>query len=343
MLQQRLLIGVLLLAGTAIAQAEDSVRVGEVRSIGSGATLTAIDRGYFKSQGIKVELDAIDSSGNAIALLAQNRYQVVEGGLSAGFFNALEKQLPIIAVADRASSPLHHNLMIRTDLKDKIKSIKDFKGRVIASNGPGSISTYEIDKILQQGGLGLKDVEIKVVPFAQMSLALNNKAVDAALAIPPFTYQIRDGGFAVMFADPDDYVRPAPTALSVNMVNTDWAKQNPDLVRRYYVAYQHGVRDYCQAYHGAPNRKEMIDLLVRSGTERRPEMLNDYDWPSRDPLGRINIDSALDIAAWYVSNKLAGAVPPRERIADLSYIDYANAKLGPFVLENKDSTSKGCR
>jgi hypothetical protein len=44
-----------------------------------------------------------------------------------------------------------------------------------------------------------------------------------------------------------------------------------------------------------------------------------------------------------VANKFAGAVPPRERIADLSYIDYANAKLGPFVLENKASTLKGCR
>jgi len=76
-LHQRLLIGVVLLAGTGIAQAEDNVRVGEVRSIGSGATLTAIDRGYFKDQGIKVELDAIDSSANAFALLAQNCYQVV--------------------------------------------------------------------------------------------------------------------------------------------------------------------------------------------------------------------------------------------------------------------------
>jgi NitT/TauT family transport system substrate-binding protein len=183
-LHQRLLIAAFFLAGTGIAHAEDSVRVGEVRSIGSGATLTAIDRGYFKEQGIKVELDAIDSSANAFALLAQNRYQVVEGGLSAGVFKALEKGLPIIVVADRASSPLYHNLIIRSDLKDSIKSIKDLKGKVIASNGPGSISTYEIDKILQQGGLGLKDVEIKVVPFTQMALASTTKRWTPRLQFP---------------------------------------------------------------------------------------------------------------------------------------------------------------
>jgi NitT/TauT family transport system substrate-binding protein len=325
------------------ARAEDTVRVGEVRSIGSGATLTTIDRGYFKDQGITVELDAIDSSANAIALLAQSRYQVIEGGLSAGFFNALDKNLPIIAVVDRASSPLGHNLMIRTDLKGQIRSIRDLKGRVIASNGPGSISTYEIDKILQSDGLGIADADIKVVPFTQMGLALNNKAVDAALAIPPFTYQISGPGFGVMFADPDDHVRPAPTELSVNMVNTEWAKKNPDLVRRYYLAYMRGVRDYCQAYHGGPNRKAMIDLLVRSGAEKRPEMLDDYIWPARDPLGRVNVASVLDIAAWYVKNKFTGAVPPTERLADLSYADYANSKLGPFVLENKDTKLKGCR
>src|SRR5262249_23342417 len=115
---KRLLLtcGALCLCITA-AHAEDTVRAAEVRSIGSGATLTAIDRGYFKDQGIKVELDAIDSSANAIALLAQSRYQVIEGGLSAGFFNGLEKDLPIVAVAGPASPPPRHQPMNVTGLQ----------------------------------------------------------------------------------------------------------------------------------------------------------------------------------------------------------------------------------
>jgi ABC-type nitrate/sulfonate/bicarbonate transport system substrate-binding protein len=84
MRKRLLLICGVLCIGISAGRAEDMVRAAEVRSIGSGATLTAIDRGYFKDQGIKVELDAIDSSANAIALLAQSRYQIIEGGSRPG-------------------------------------------------------------------------------------------------------------------------------------------------------------------------------------------------------------------------------------------------------------------
>ena len=78
----------------------------------------ALKHGYFKEAGIKLEWDDIDSSANVIAMLAQNQYQIVAGGISAGFFNALEKNLPITIVSDRVSTPIGHNLMLRPDLKD---------------------------------------------------------------------------------------------------------------------------------------------------------------------------------------------------------------------------------
>jgi NitT/TauT family transport system substrate-binding protein len=274
-----------------------------------------------------------------MALLAQNQYQIVEGGISAGYFNAIDKNLPITLVADRTSSPLGHNIMLRPDLKDQIREIRDLKGKVIGTNGPGSVSTYEIGKVLEAGGLTLADVEIKVIPFAQMGLALRNKALDASLLIPPFTYQARDQGLGVMFLDADTYVRPQPIELAVNIINTDWAKKNPQVAKNYFVAYLRGARDYCNAYHFGSTRKEIIDLLVKSGAE----LLNEYDWQSRNPNGRINVASALDMQSWYRKNKFITADFPAERLVDTSYVDYALEKLGSFVLENKDSTRKGCR
>ena len=138
------------------------------------------------------------------------------------------------------------------------------------------------------------------------------------------------------FADSDALIEPRPITISVNMINTDWAKRNPQVARNFYLAALRGARDYCQAYHGGAIRKEMIDLLVKSGTERRPEMLHQYTWPARDPNGRVASASMLDMQAWYIKNKYASVASAPERLIDMSYVDAAAQKLGPFAVENTE-------
>jgi NitT/TauT family transport system substrate-binding protein len=287
--------------------------------------------------------ETLDTAANSIALLAQNQLQLVEGGISAGYFNALEKNLPVTMVLDRVSSPLGHNLMLRPDHKGQITQLRQLKGKTIATNGSGAVSTYEVGKLLESDGLTLADVDIKVIPFTQYAVAFNNKAIDAAIVIPPFTAQLLDGGHAVNFKDPDDVVKPHPLTIAVSMINTDFAKANQALMRNYYVAYLRAIRDYCQAYHGGANRQAFIDLAIRTGTETRPELLHKYPWPARSPDGKINVASMLDMQAWFIKNKMSNMEFPAERVVDMSYIDNALQKLGPFVLENKDSKLAGCR
>ena len=338
------LIGLALGATLASANAQEVVlKVGTARAISVGATLYGMAHGYFKEQGIKLDLDYINSSADVMAMVAQNQYQIVEGGISAGYFNAIEKKLPLSIVADRTSSPLFHSIMVRNELKDQIKTVKDLKGRSIASNGPGSITTYEVGKVLASAGMTLADVEIKVIPFTQMGLALKNGAVDLALLIPPFTYQVQEQGLGTMLFDPDDYQKPQPVALAVNIINTDWAAKNKDIVQKYFVAYLKGVRAYCQAYHGGSTREEIIKLLVESGTERNPDNLRKLPWQSRAVNGRVSTESVLDEQDFYIANKFVSAKQPLEKIVDHSYVDAAHKQLGPFVLENKDSKLPGCR
>jgi NitT/TauT family transport system substrate-binding protein len=327
----------------ASAAAEDVVRIGMARSVSNGAELIAIEKGYFRDAGIKVEMEDIDTSANTIALLATNRLQIVAGGVSAGYFNAIEKGLPITVIADRVSAPVGHNLMLRPDLKDKVTGLAQLKGKVIASNGAGSVSTYEVGKMLETAGLTIADVDVKIFPFTQMPVAFANKAIDAGIVIPPFVWQFAEQGLAANFAAPDDIVKPSPMTIAVVMVNTDWAKKNAAVLRGYYTAYLRGLRDYCDAYHGAPVKEEIIAALIRHGSERRPELLNKYPWPARSPDGRINIASMLDMQDWYVKNGYARTRFPAERLVDMSYADYAVQKLGPYVPANKKSKLEGCR
>jgi NitT/TauT family transport system substrate-binding protein len=331
----------LMIAGTA--NAEETVKVGVVRSVSNAALLITQAKGYFKDVGLNVELEYLQSSSTGMASLAQGQLNIIAGGVSAGYFNALDKKLPIIITIDRVTTPIGHNLMIRPDLKDKIKTLKDLKGKVIASNAPGSISTYEIGKMLATAGVSFEDVEIKNIPFGQYAAALKNKAVDAVLAIPPFTYSLTDTGLAIPFASADELVKPTPMTIAVHLLNTDWAKSKQELVRNFYVAMTRGIRDYCSGYHGGPTRKMMTDLLVSSGNETRPELLNKYPWTARNLNGKLNPESLLDIQDWYVKHKFVKAKLPLEKLVDYSYADYAQKKLGPCAIENKDSKLAGCR
>jgi NitT/TauT family transport system substrate-binding protein len=333
--------------GTAVigtsASAEETVKIGTVRSVTNAAILIGEQKGYFKKFGIKVELEYLQSSATGMASLAQGQLNIIAGGISAGYFNALDKNLPIIITVDRATTPIGHNLMIRPDLKDTVKSLKDLKGKVVASNAPGSISTYEIGKMMESVGLSIADVEIKNIPFGQYAAALKNKAVDGVLAIPPFTYGLTENGLALPFAAADSIIKPAPMTIAVQLLNTEWAKPRQELVRNFYVAMTQGIRDFCNGYHGAPIRKELVELLVSSKNETRPELLDKYPWVGRNLNGKINPESLLDIQDWYVKNKFITTRRPIEKLVDYSYSDYAQKTLGPFTLENKDSKTEGCR
>ena len=148
--------------GPAAAQ-QHTVRIGMVRALSATPTMIAIEKGYFKEYGIHAEVNDVDTT--ALIPLAQNVVQVMEAGVTAAYFNALEKKFPITIATDRVASPIGHKLLIRPDLKDKIKTIADLKGKVIATNAAASVTNYEIGHILASAGLSLKDIELKVLPF----------------------------------------------------------------------------------------------------------------------------------------------------------------------------------
>jgi NitT/TauT family transport system substrate-binding protein len=219
--------------------------------------------------------------------------------------------------------------------------MKDMKGRNIASNGPGSISTYEIGKMLEPHGLTLNDVNIKIFPFPQYAVAFANKAIDAGLVIPPWTLSYEKQGIALPFGDADKLV-PGPVTISVNFANTDWLAKNPDVANRFYLAYLKGGRDWCQGYHGAPVRNEINDVLVKSKVETRREVLDGF-WTARPVDGRVNEKSILDVQKFYLEQKMIKKTFPIEKLVDYSFVDWATKQLPKFELINKESKLDGCQ
>ncbi len=161
-------------------------------------------------------------------------------------------------LSDRVSTPIGHNLMLRPELKDKVKSLRrTSRARSSPATARARCRPTRSARCCEREGLTINDVELKILPFTQMGLAFKNGAIDAGIVIPPFVWQLEEQGLAVPFASVDELVQPQPMTIAVIMANTDWVKANPDLVQAYMTAWLKGVREYCQAYHGGPNRQEV--------------------------------------------------------------------------------------
>jgi NitT/TauT family transport system substrate-binding protein len=326
------------------ARAQPVVTIGTVLSVPSASTFIAIEKGYFRDAGVTVKSENIDTLSRAMALLATNQMQLAQGGINAGYFNAVGQGLPVVMALESGSTPVWHNFLVRPDLKDQIRTAADLRGRNVAVSGPGSLSVYELGVLLENVGMKLSDVNVKNLAFPQMAPLLANKSLDVALMVAPFSDAAIEQGLAIPWIDPEvGQVKELPMTSLAYMASADWIKQNREVAKRVMVALVRGAREYCQAYHNGPNRNEVLDLMVRNGIAPDRAFLDRLKWQARSPDGAFNRASILDIRRLYKKEGFIERDPPDDKLFDASLGAEAVRELGPFELINKASPLAGCR
>jgi NitT/TauT family transport system substrate-binding protein len=160
--------------------------------------------------------------------------------------------------------------------------------------------------------------------------------------VPPQTLATVEGGFAVSWINPEDYIKPQPMEIAVTLVNTDWAAKNPKQADGFMYALMRGTREYCDAYHRAPNRAEVISHIVKYTTVKAPAAIDKYPWGSRNVRGQVAAASVMDIQDFYLAEGQSDKKLALEQMVDMKYADAASARLGPYA---PPATAKepGCR
>lgn len=313
------------------ASLAQTVKIGHLSIVADGPFYMAIEKGYFKSEGVEIALEPFNSAVQAIAPLSTNQLQVVGGGLSAGLFNAFARGWPVkIALPRTRDVPGYSSdtLIVRNDLKDSVKSLQDLKGKKIALNAPSAALHYMVGKMLESAGLKLADVEFVFMPWPNMGTALETKAIDAGAVVEPFAAIYQQRNLAFPFKRAADVLTKPYFEVSVILYNSDWANKNVDQAKAFTAAYVRGARDYYDAMRGGPKRKEVVDVLVKYTRLKEATMYDQIQWEYVDPNVEINVESLRDQQDWHAAQ---GAVPRKvdvESMIDRRFVEHAIAKHG---------------
>jgi len=242
-----LLAGLLVLGAPAPARAqEEVVRLGDLPAISNAAIYLAMERGFFKELGLRVELSSFASAAKMLPALAAGELDVSVGTPSAGLFNAVAEGAPYRVVADKGQFRAGHGyatLTVRKDLvaTGQVKSVKDLKGRKIAQTAKGIILDYIMDKMAAEAGLGLKDFAFSYLTAPNQMAALESKTIDAAITTEPWGARAEERGVGVRFRTPDQVKGLSPVQAAVIIYSGRFIKDRRPAAQRWMTAYLKGA------------------------------------------------------------------------------------------------------
>lgn len=319
------------------AQSTDRVTLGVVNTISDAPFFIAAAKGYFRDQGLTVDIEDFPSGAKMIASLGTGQLDVSGGAVSAGLYNAVERNISVRIVADKArNAPKYgfQSILVRLDLitSGRFKDFKDLKGLKVAVPAPGSAGEQSIlFEALKKGGLAYADCEIVFLATGDQYAALQNKAIDATIVAEPFVSLSEKMGVAKRFTTVDTFY-PNQQAAVVTFGSEFLKKKEVGV--RFMNAFIRGARDYNDAQvEGKLSGKgasEVVDILASYSKVKDKDLLRAVVPSACDPDGRPNVAGLQKDLEFIQSLGLVSKSMTATQIIDLSFVESALRTLGPY-------------
>ncbi|MFG1418946.1 ABC transporter substrate-binding protein [Xanthobacter sp. V0B-10] len=316
------------------ASAADKVRVGINNVISDVVFHLAQERGFFKEQGLEVELVTFDSGPKMIAPLGAGQIDVGAGASSAGLYNAAARGIDIKVVADKGSTPKGYDympLMVRKDLVDrgKVKTVADLKGLKVGAVGPGAATNAKLAHILGTAGLTYKDVNNNYIGYPQQIAAFTTGAIDAAITTEPSATQAVDNNVAVRFVV-DGYPNQQ---VAVLLYGGDFIAKRRDVAQRFMNAYVKSARVFNDATAGGrfdgKGADEVVKTIMRTTGLKDADLFKKMIPNGIDPDGKVDTASMAADLKFFSENGYLEKPAKVEDVVDPSFAIAAVKVLGP--------------
>lgn len=203
---------------------KSTITVGMLPVEGSAALKLAIDRGFFRAEGLTVKVQILQGGAEAPPKLSSGNLDI-SAGAYVPFFQAKAGGFPLHIVADAyESAPGTHTLLVAND--SSIHRVQDLAGKKIGVNAKRNLASLMIEATVGPQGVKLADKNFVAMPLPNMEAALKSHSVDAVQAVEPFSSQMQKSIGARLVTD----LSQGPTAnfpISGYVSTESWVKKYP--------------------------------------------------------------------------------------------------------------------
>lgn len=307
------LASMILFSQPAIAQPLKTVTMARTTgSIGMVPLEFAVNRGYFKKQGLDVQLITVRQSDVIIAATVSGELNFMD--IIPTAILASVRGLPIRTIAvvlKRAPYVLIG--------QPNLRSPADLKGKKIGVSSVGGMSAYLVREILARNGLNPeRDVTFLAIGgTSARSAALFGGTIDAALVVAPDNYPLESKGYRRLLLA-SDYVN---YPLSGVAASADFLAKNKALAVSFLKGLMEGAK-FARA-----NKGDSVAFIKSYLKVPDDEAEKSYDFLIKEmPQDLLPEDAVIRAGIDFAKSALKlspEAVPDISRIRDWSFADAA--------------------
>lgn len=234
----------------------------------------ALEKGFFKENGVDVELILTQDYLEAQNLFTDNKTNAIFEVFTDTILNNIKGYSPseVVYISETSTSG---DVIIA---KPEISSVADLKGKTIGVDGINTFSHFFVLTVLEKAGLLEKDVFFKNISANNVLSALENNEIDAGHTWEPTKTQALNKNYKTIAQASD-----VPNIITdVLVFDNQFTKENPQTVQAI-------VKSMFQAQDFVENNKEeAIKIMAQAENMTEEEMTQGING-----IKRLNLEDNL--------------------------------------------------
>jgi NitT/TauT family transport system substrate-binding protein len=302
---------------------------GDNQTLAVADIYIALDRGYYRDEGLDVQLTATDVP-TILQGLATSQFAFAAMNPDPGLFNAMDRGVDVKLLAALTRNKPGDKVAafsVRKDIVDsgRYKTPQDLKGATIAIGS--NQAQFYVDRFLTQNGLALSDIKLVNILGPDIPSAFASKSIDAAWNAEPSSSVAESKGLSKIVAVTGDVF---PGAVGVALaVSPGFLSSQPEAAQRFVDATLRGHVDYYHAFMAKDAEKGPIVQILTAHTPIKDPAL--YDTIG---LASVELNPHMDTTSWEVLQEYWVKIGLEQNKVELSghvdnsYADRAVQRLG---------------